>query len=451
MVVAQSGHPHRSIPACAGEPPRPGRRRGYGLVYPRVCGGTRYSPWTRRISTGLSPRVRGNPGPAGPDRQRVGSIPACAGEPCTAAWGTPSPRVYPRVCGGTRADVGPRQRLLGLSPRVRGNLGAWPDGDGRRGSIPACAGEPALPPVRPSMTLVYPRVCGGTVVLITLTVFPAGLSPRVRGNHSPFCHLRGAGRSIPACAGEPLGTTVPPTQAPVYPRVCGGTAGMPWWAGLGTGLSPRVRGNRRQPGQGLVVVRSIPACAGEPSRWLRSGALRWVYPRVCGGTHSRRPPSSARGGLSPRVRGNPEQGQRRHGEKRSIPACAGEPSFSSRYASACWVYPRVCGGTANRRPPPLLLSGLSPRVRGNQRESAVHLLCEGSIPACAGEPTPRPCPHPCTTVYPRVCGGTDLGDAAGQAGVGLSPRVRGNLGRSDLPFPAMRSIPACAGEPGPCR
>ena len=51
----------------------------------------------------------------------------------------------------------------------------------------------------------------------------------------------------------------------VYPRVCGGTV----WDNdveLGdAGLSPRVRGNRTQGVKPTATRRSIPACAGEPS------------------------------------------------------------------------------------------------------------------------------------------------------------------------------------------
>ena len=50
-----------------------------------------------------------------------------------------------------------------------------------------------------------------------------------------------------------------------------------------------------------------------------------------------------------------------------------------------------------------------------------------SIPACAGEP---PCPIAINKekkVYPRVCGGTEEAEEMVEQGVGLSPRVRGNL------------------------
>ena len=70
----------------------------------------------------------------------------------------------------------------------------------------------------------------------------------------------------------------------VYPRVCGGTHGIPEWAGMIQGLSPRVRGNHEVIPTGESRPRSIPACAGEPTGALIVCAAQTVYPRVCGGT-----------------------------------------------------------------------------------------------------------------------------------------------------------------------
>ena len=104
-VVIQENRPacagdHRgasgSIPACAGEPPQELAKRL--KVYPRVCGGTDTGSATLWSSNGLSPRVRGNP-------MGRRSIPACAGEPPRpGSCGTE--RVYPRVCGGTISRLG---------------------------------------------------------------------------------------------------------------------------------------------------------------------------------------------------------------------------------------------------------------------------------------------------------------------------------------------------------
>ena len=73
------------------------------------------------------------------------------------------------------------------------------------------------------------------------------------------------------------------------------------------GLSPRVRGNHEPPGARSLGLRSIPACAGEPVEHLCKVFPEWVYPRVCGGTLVRHLEPTTLWGLSPRVRGNPEQ------------------------------------------------------------------------------------------------------------------------------------------------
>ena len=50
-----------------------------------------------------------------------GSIPACAGEPARATAPLSLPGVYPRVCGGTGSILTNVPHSTGLSPRVRGN------------------------------------------------------------------------------------------------------------------------------------------------------------------------------------------------------------------------------------------------------------------------------------------------------------------------------------------
>ena len=147
---------------------------------------------------------------------------------------------------------------------------------------------------------------------------------------------------------------------------------------------------------------------------------------MCGGTCPLAVAPDKLVGLSPRVRGN-------HGEKRlstrvdgSIPACAGEPFDLLKSRGNNKVYPRVCGGTPSAASTAPGAIGLSPRVRGNPSGDNTGCSRKGSIPACAGEPSPIPPPRLPTPVYPRVCGGTRVRDGAGGAEGGLSPRVRGN-------------------------
>ena len=191
--------------------------------------------------------MRGNRAQAGACRVASGSIPACAGEPLRLVAELRPFGVYPRVCGGTRGRRRRYQRGGGLSPRVRGN--PWVDHERgwTPGSIPACAGEPRRSAPSAARCAVYPRVCGGTYAHGRGRMPDEGLSPRVRGNRQALGRALRRLRSIPACAGEPSGQHTLGVDAGVYPRVCGGTRPDAGCRPAAGGLSPRVRGNRCQP------------------------------------------------------------------------------------------------------------------------------------------------------------------------------------------------------------
>ena len=197
----------------------------------------------------------------------------------------------------------------------------------------------------------------------------------------------------------------------VYPRVCGGTSG---------------HGGRQHVPKGLS-----PACAGEPGHCRVATQEAEVYPRVCGGTMRRWDGRENFQGLSPRVRGNLAKANCVISGEGSIPACAGEPATPRPRTTAGRVYPRVCGGTDLGWRHFYLSLGLSPRVRGNLDKNVAALFHQGSIPACAGEPSLIPWLSGTRTVYPRVCGGTSASVPASWRSRGLSPRVRGNLDGSD--------------------
>src|SRR5690606_22409517 len=196
---------------------------------------------------------------------------------------------------------------------------------------------------------------------------------------------------------------------------------------LEQGLSPRVRGNRLDLDAVDVEPGTIPACAGEPVSAQEMAAKRGDYPRVCGGTQTSSPVSTASAGLSPRARWNP-------------------PCISCS-ARAPRDYPRVCGGTPGRLRLRTIAPGLSPRVRGNPAYPVSTIGCSGTIPACAGEPHRRCGRAFLATDYPRVCGGTLTSKSVGAVCPGLSPRVRGNPGHPRSGPVGMGTIPACAGEP----
>ena len=157
--------------------------------------------------------------------------------------------------------------------------------------------------------------------------------------------MSAAYRSIPAHAGKPPMPSNWPVQPRVYPRVCGETTTLEIRANIVQGLSPRVRGNRLVILDQAVVVRSIPACAGNPCCTRSDTPCTRVYPRVCGETGVSIDGQQYTPGLSPRVRGNRYAGRHGPGEVRSIPACAGKPPGRCTTTAGRPVYPRVCGET----------------------------------------------------------------------------------------------------------
>ena len=196
-------------------------------------------------SAGLSPRVRGNRSCASSSERKCRSIPACTGEPVGLAGVALGFQVYPRVYGGTPAGGWRHLAGYGLSPRVRGNPLDLEIPGGRVGSIPACTGEPRSWPTSTRLRGVYPRVYGGTNAGLDGYNDGDGLSPRVRGNRILFHCPNVLNRSIPACTGEPIVHRPHPHRTGVYPRVYGGTPVRRWSSKDSCGLSPRVRGNRR--------------------------------------------------------------------------------------------------------------------------------------------------------------------------------------------------------------
>ncbi len=294
----------------------------------------------------------------------------------------------------------------GLSPRVRGSLQREVDDQGRQGSIPAGAGEPA----------------------------------RRRRDRS-------GQRSIPAGAGEPRLRDFADKHGGVYPRGCGGAQGEQIRLAAELGLSPRVRGSLCIAPGFSPYVGSIPAGAGEPTMARPFSPGRGVYPRGCGGAAGRGGGARASQGLSPRVRGS--QAGRVDVDARfgSIPAGAGEPGGLIHLRRVRGVYPRGCGGAKRGSATPMKWGGLSPRVRGSLHCAGQDQLGTGSIPAGAGEPSPGVFFSLGTRVYPRGCGGAYGVTNSTRSVLGLSPRVRGSR-RHGRPFQAIAgSIPAGAGEP----
>ena len=314
-----------SIPACAGKPPAPRASSRHRRVHPRVCGEARPSPPRSRCGWGPSPRVRGSRVLLGPLATPLRSIPACAGKPsCGRPTRAPS-AVHPRVCGEALLSTEDYANLQGPSPRVRGSRRLRLRGRPPPGSIPACAGKPASTSSARTTSTVHPRVCGEASQISRCASANPGPSPRVRGSH-PAAQLGDlAAGSIPACAGKPTGDAAQASARAVHPRVCGEAMAASALRAWELGPSPRVRGSPRRTRSPGWWAGSIPACAGKPLTTTIPPQYRKVHPRVCGEAALDRGLERRRQGPSPRVRGSPHRARGGLDLPGSIPACAGKP------------------------------------------------------------------------------------------------------------------------------
>ena len=335
-----------SIPTHAGEPSDWPDCRAPGRVYPRACGGTltafanhvTIEHWVYPRACGGTHRISaGVPVAAG------GSIPAHAGEPQASMTSSTPWRVYPRACGEPRLSTSSR-----LGFRV----------------YPRACGEPTATGVMWANSRVYPRACGGTSTVPSWRAPSWGLSPRMRGNRDYGLVGTFPSGSIPAHAGEPNVRQGLSRSQGVYPRACGGTR-VRSIAGAGRSI-PALAGNRIGFDSRERISRSIPAHAGEPVVVVSNPSVVGVYPRACGGTRATRPTCPGRKGLSPRIAGEPRvhPGGPAAYFNGSIPAHRGGTAWNPVKEAKNWVYPRARGGTFVRKSGAVDEHGSIPAHRG---------------------------------------------------------------------------------------
>ena len=208
---------------------------------------------------------------------------------------------------------------------MRGNRARDRDHEDAVGPTPARAGQPSTRCTARSSPRAYPRACGATSASVLRLTHVLGLPPRVRGNlHLPIRYLTRE-RPTPARAGQPPPPRRGRPSAGAYPRACGATHLLVWDTDNDTGLPPRVRGNRMGRMRSRLVLRPTPARAGQPPFQGCYRGRRAAYPRACGATRSRDAAPLVDYGLPPRVRGNPRTACIPATRGRPTPARAGQP------------------------------------------------------------------------------------------------------------------------------
>ena len=254
-----------------------------------------------------------------------------------------------------------------------------------------------------------------------------GRSPHARGSPFGTAAIPTKKGSIPACAGEPwrrISTLLP---RGVDPRMRGGalrwcvTNTMEW------GRSPHARGSRLGNECGVFLAGSIPACAGEPVPPLLIVTCIWVDPRMRGGALGTCDNVYAMSGRSPHARGSLKCGLSVAHRYGSIPACAGEPGPKGRRQERWRVDPRMRGGAADCQAGQYFIPGRSPHARGSPCAESWYGFAGGSIPACAGEPSSPSANPEVIGVDPRMRGGACSSSRSSHRVPGRSPHARGSL------------------------
>ncbi len=253
---------NRIIPACAGNGRQFGAKSCHCADHPRVCGERFGSLSIGFCFTGSSPRVRGTGHPRQSPASGERIIPACAGNGMKVCFSLMTPADHPRVCGERSSFPSWSCVSCGSSPRVRGTGRMKEFQPGAERIIPACAGNGSVTGWPRVPRSDHPRVCGERARANGPRVRGAGSSPRVRGTAGGESVVVGPPRIIPACAGNGCQPYVPPVPLPDHPRVCGERLEAQDQIKKQDGSSPRVRGTAREDQRHLVILRIIPACAG---------------------------------------------------------------------------------------------------------------------------------------------------------------------------------------------
>ena len=151
--------------------------------HPRVCGEHLACVVTLLLAAGSSPRMRGTRMRSSVRGIQIGIIPAYAGNTASCSSSTHCSRDHPRVCGEHSADPWMLSEATGSSPRMRGTQVRRGVRLGRRGIIPAYAGNTTTGAPAAGTCRDHPRVCGEHWRCRTGMLNVRGSSPRMRGTH----------------------------------------------------------------------------------------------------------------------------------------------------------------------------------------------------------------------------------------------------------------------------
>ena len=189
---------------------------------------------------------------------------------------------------------------------------------------------------------------------------------------------------IPAYAGN-ADASIPTTRLlSVHPRICG-ERHLVFIALLrGVGSSPHMRGTLPEIQFSMLLIRFIPAYAGNAQQEPKESRSTPVHPRICGERTIARAPGRKGDGSSPHMRGTLPVWATASDSKRFIPAYAGNADGIRGIRGGHSVHPRICGERQNGMSSSLAPPGSSPHMRGTLWTPSKNGRAGRFIPAYAG-------------------------------------------------------------------
>ena len=335
--------------------------------------------------TGSSPLARGTPDDGRRQRVRVRFIPARAGN--TRLWPARrrSSAVHPRSRGEHPATHTCLNASTGSSPLARGTPRRRPVHRGRHRFIPARAGNTSFEGAPSCFEAVHPRSRGEHWYDDTLGGVLPGSSPLARGTPARGGGVQARVRFIPARAGNTASISSATSPRAVHPRSRGEHLTAIPRGRPPVGSSPLARGTPAHHVDDGGAGRFIPARAGNTGWRVGRLPCRPVHPRSRGEHLTRTPPVVLPLGSSPLARGTRLQASARHRRFRFIPARAGNTSKGSRGSTGRSVHPRSRGEHPTGIKHHLIIAGSSPLARGT-RARARGTLPQGAVhPRSRGE------------------------------------------------------------------
>ena len=249
------------------------------------------------------PRSRGEhgaPHPAGLDA--VGSSPLARGTHHSPPINPAATRLIPARAGNT-AYTRMHALIHPAHPRSRGEHEEWlRGGKVYFGSSPLARGT-HTPQPRNKPPSAHPRSRGEHLVVCLLKCFVSGSSPLARGTLSIYAGHGACWRLIPARAGNTFQRFAHHCLTPAHPRSRGEHALIATDVPAGRGSSPLARGTRDRAVVLQVLLRLIPARAGNTGTDSSAAAREAAHPRSRGEHISQSSVARIGAGSSPLARG----------------------------------------------------------------------------------------------------------------------------------------------------